>query len=195
MSLKNFVTYTSAEFYPGPNMNLVIGPNGSGKSTIVCAICLGLGYSPNVLARATAVGDFVQHGKETAEIEIELAKENGESVVVKRKIKREKNQSTYFLNGCSPSFKGHDIDFLGKPETQGKVQELIASFNIQIDNLWYLILLLVAALIQSISSPGSRCVICATLADPTSPRNSTCRRRARNGGPLGTTLQLPFSGA
>jgi structural maintenance of chromosomes protein 5 len=99
VSLKNFVTYSSAEFFPGPNMNLVIGPNGSGKSTIVCAICLGLGYSPNVLGRATAAGDFVQNGKDMAEIEIELAQENGKSVVVKRKIKRDKNLSTYYLNG------------------------------------------------------------------------------------------------
>ena len=100
--MKNFVTYTEAEFYPGPNMNLVIGPNGSGKSTIVCAICLGLGYRPDVLGRATAVGDYVQHGKDFAEIEIELAQENGQSVVVKRKIKRDKNQSTYYLNGFTP---------------------------------------------------------------------------------------------
>jgi structural maintenance of chromosomes protein 5 len=102
LSMKNFVTYTSAEFYPGPNMNLVIGPNGSGKSTIVCAICLGLGYNPNVLGRATSVGDYVQHGKESAEIEIELAQENGDSIVIKRRIKRDKNQSTYYLNGIPP---------------------------------------------------------------------------------------------
>jgi len=82
-------------------MNLVIGPNGSGKSTIVCAICLGLGYSPNVLGRASAVGDFVQHGKDMAEIEIELAQGNGKTVVIKRKIKRDKNLSTYYLNGTN----------------------------------------------------------------------------------------------
>ena len=46
--LQNFVTYTSAEFFPGPNLNMVIGPNGTGKSTLVCAICLGLGWSPQV---------------------------------------------------------------------------------------------------------------------------------------------------
>jgi len=103
-------------------MNLVIGPNGSGKSTIVCAICLGLGYPPGVLGRASQVGEFVQQGKESAEIEIELAKEQGQSVVVKRRIKKDKNASTYYLNG--------------KQETLAKVQELMTSFNIQIDNLW-----------------------------------------------------------
>lgn len=48
VKLTNFVTYTSAEFYPGPNLNMVIGPNGTGKSTLVCAICLGLGWGPQV---------------------------------------------------------------------------------------------------------------------------------------------------
>jgi structural maintenance of chromosomes protein 5 len=99
VTLTNFVTYTSAEFFPGPNMNLVIGPNGSGKSTIVCAICLGLGYSPNVLGRATAVSDFVQHGKDGAEIEIELALPENKSMIIKRKIKKDKNTSQFFVNG------------------------------------------------------------------------------------------------
>ena len=48
VTLKNFVTYTAATFNPGPSLNMVIGPNGTGKSTLVCAICLGLGWSPEV---------------------------------------------------------------------------------------------------------------------------------------------------
>ena len=48
VKLTDFVTYTSAEFFPGPRLNMVIGPNGTGKSTLVCAICLGLGWGPQV---------------------------------------------------------------------------------------------------------------------------------------------------
>lgn len=48
VKLTDFVTYTSAEFFPGPRLNMVIGPNGTGKSTLVCAICLGLGWAPSV---------------------------------------------------------------------------------------------------------------------------------------------------
>ena len=48
VKLENFVTYTTVEFLPGPSLNMVIGPNGTGKSTLVCAICLGLGWSPQV---------------------------------------------------------------------------------------------------------------------------------------------------
>lgn len=118
-------------------MNLVIGPNGSGKSTIVCAICLGLGYSPAVLGRATAVGDFVQHGKEQAEIEIELASHNDTTLVVKRKIKKDKNLSSYYLNGTT-RLRCLMLT-LGKQDTLAKVSEIMASFNIQIDNLWYFI--------------------------------------------------------
>ena len=46
VKLTNFVTYTAVEFFPGPSLNMVIGPNGTGKSTLVCAICLGLGWGP-----------------------------------------------------------------------------------------------------------------------------------------------------
>lgn len=50
IKVTDFVTYTSAEFFPGPKLNMVIGPNGTGKSTLVCAICLGLGWGPQVRA-------------------------------------------------------------------------------------------------------------------------------------------------
>lgn len=50
--VNDFVTYTSAEFFPGPKLNMVIGPNGTGKSTLVCAICLGLGWGPQVRRKA-----------------------------------------------------------------------------------------------------------------------------------------------
>lgn len=49
VKLANFVTYTAVEFLPGPSLNMVIGPNGTGKSTLVCAICLGLGWGAQVM--------------------------------------------------------------------------------------------------------------------------------------------------
>ena len=52
VKLANFVTYTAVEFFPGPRLNMVIGPNGTGKSTLVCAICLGLGWGPQVSDRS-----------------------------------------------------------------------------------------------------------------------------------------------
>ena len=48
VKLENFVTYAAVEFFPGPSLNMVIGPNGTGKSTLVCAICIGLGWSTSV---------------------------------------------------------------------------------------------------------------------------------------------------
>lgn len=53
IKVNDFVTYTSAEFFPGPKLNMVIGPNGTGKSTLVCAICLGLGWGPQVRDEAS----------------------------------------------------------------------------------------------------------------------------------------------
>ncbi|CAG8443432.1 2028_t:CDS:10, partial [Acaulospora colombiana] len=72
VSLKNFVTYDSVEFRPGPNLNMIIGPNGTGKSTIVCAIALGLGWNSSLLGRAKDISDFIKNGQERASIEIEL---------------------------------------------------------------------------------------------------------------------------
>ncbi|EXJ88685.1 hypothetical protein A1O1_05616 [Capronia coronata CBS 617.96] len=123
VKLTNFVTYTSAEFFPGPNLNMVIGPNGTGKSTLVCAICLGLGWPPSFLGRAKEPGEFVKHGRGEATIEIELQRQPTarKNPIITRIIRREGNKSTFTLNGAQVTGKA--------------VQTLANSFNIQIDNL------------------------------------------------------------
>ncbi|KAL4958149.1 P-loop containing nucleoside triphosphate hydrolase protein [Aspergillus filifer] len=123
IKVTNFVTYTSAEFHPGPKLNMVIGPNGTGKSTLVCAICLGLGWGPQHLGRAKETGEFVKHGCREATIEIELAggPKFPRNPVITRTIKREGNKNTFTLNG--------------KPASMKQVLKLAQSFAIQIDNL------------------------------------------------------------
>lgn len=123
VTLKNFVTYEKADFFPGPNLNMVIGPNGTGKSSLVCAICLGLGYPASVLGRATSFGEFVKHGKETAIVEIELQKSPAELTNhnVKLKINREENTRQFWYNGKLASHKS--------------IQKAMRSLRIQIDNL------------------------------------------------------------
>ena len=103
---------------------MVIGPNGTGKSTLVCAICLGLGWGPQHLGRAKELSEFVKHGAREAEIEIELRageKERGRNPVIKRHIRREGNKTAWFINGISATHK--------------QVQQLARSFSIQVDNL------------------------------------------------------------
>lgn len=123
VSVQNFVTYEKAEFFPGPHLNMVIGPNGTGKSSLVCAICLGLGYSPKHLGRAGSVKEFVKHGKDTATIEIELHKKprDRSNYVIKVQIRREQNSQKWWLNGKETNHK--------------KIQELMKSLKIQVDNL------------------------------------------------------------
>lgn len=123
VTVENFVTYEKAEFFPGPNLNMVIGPNGTGKSSLVCAICLGLGYSPKILGRATAIKEFVKHGKDKATIEIELKKRPKDRMnfVVKVQIRRDQNSQKWWLNGKETGIK--------------KIQEVIRSLKIQVDNL------------------------------------------------------------
>ncbi|KAG5983455.1 hypothetical protein E4U55_008110 [Claviceps digitariae] len=123
VTVQNFVTYEKAEFFPGPHLNMVIGPNGTGKSSLVCAICLGLGYSPKHLGRAGSVKEFVKHGKDSATIEIELHKkpQDRRNYVIKVQIRREQNNQKWWLNG--------------KETTHKKVQDLMRSLKIQVDNL------------------------------------------------------------
>lgn len=123
VKLKNFVTYTAAEFHLGPSLNMIIGPNGTGKSTLVCAICLGLGWSSEHLGRSKGLSTFVKHGASEAEIEIELAKAEGERTnpVVTRILRKEDNKTVFFING--------------KHSTKSAVMEMCKRFSIQIDNL------------------------------------------------------------
>jgi chromosome segregation ATPase len=123
VKLTNFVTYENAEFFPGPSLNMVIGPNGTGKSSLVCAICLGLGWGPQVLGRATDVGSYVKNGTDAAEIEIELQRKEGEATnyVVRLRITKDGNTREWWLGGKKTSFKA--------------IQALTRSLSIQIDNL------------------------------------------------------------
>lgn len=100
IKLKDFVTYEKVQMKMGPSLNMIIGPNGTGKSTIVCGICLGLGWPPSTLGRAKEASEFVKHGKNEAYIEIELQGKKGEdNTIITRKIMRENNQSTWTVNG------------------------------------------------------------------------------------------------
>lgn len=121
--VKNFVTYEKAEFFPGPNLNMVVGPNGTGKSSLVCAICLGLGYGPKHLGRAGSPKEFVKHGKDTATIEIELFKrpEDRRNHVVRVQIRKEQNTQKWWLNDKETSLKS--------------IHSLMRKLKIQVDNL------------------------------------------------------------
>jgi chromosome segregation ATPase len=124
IKVKNFVTYTAAEFKCRPSLNMIIGPNGTGKSTIVCAICLGLGFPPLCLGRAKEIGEYVKHGHREAEIEIELAagpRQKGKNPIIRCAIKREGSKTSWYINGSST--------------TRKEVRQLVESFHIQIDNL------------------------------------------------------------
>ncbi|CAN8220491.1 unnamed protein product [Coccothraustes coccothraustes] len=118
--MKNFLTYTLCEVHPGPNLNVVVGANGTGKSSIVCAICLGLAGKPAFLGRADKISLFVKQGCMKGTVEIELFK-SPDNVLITREIYVKNNASLWFING--------------EPATLKTVEEKIADFNIQVDNL------------------------------------------------------------
>jgi chromosome segregation ATPase len=123
VKVTNFVTYEEAEFHPGPNLNMVIGPNGTGKSSLVCAICLGLGYGPSHLGRAQKIGEFVKHGKDDATIEVELQRRPRDSRnhIIRVRITRDGDKRKWWINNAETSLKA--------------VQSLTRELGIQVDNL------------------------------------------------------------
>ncbi|XP_061384742.1 structural maintenance of chromosomes protein 5 [Danaus plexippus] len=126
IALENFVTYKEVEFYPGKSLNLIIGPNGTGKSTFVCAIILGLCGNPRAIGRSKNLEGFVRQGCERGSIEIELYNKPGErNIIIKRTLDAKKCSSIWSL------------DY--KTVTEKRVQEIVKSLNIQVENLCQLL--------------------------------------------------------
>lgn len=125
ITLANFVTYQSVELLPNSSLNLIIGPNGTGKSTFVCAIILGLCGKPSVIGRAKKISEYVRSGCEEATIEIELYQRPGQKNVIITRTFNTSDQSKWYIDHKSVPVK--------------QVQELIASLNIQVDNLCQLL--------------------------------------------------------
>ncbi|XP_071488629.1 structural maintenance of chromosomes protein 5-like [Diadema antillarum] len=121
IKMENFMTYDSCEVYPGPHLNMIMGPNTTGKSTIVCALCLALNGSTNLLARAKDIGEYVRWGTNKAEIELELYNPGDRNFVLQRTIMRQGNQSHFYMNNMGRTGK--------------QVTEFAAKMNIQIGNL------------------------------------------------------------
>ncbi|KZV88580.1 P-loop containing nucleoside triphosphate hydrolase protein [Exidia glandulosa HHB12029] len=120
--LKNFVTYDHVEFSPGPYLNMIIGPNGTGKSSIACALCIGLGWPPSILGRASELKAFVKNGCEEGFIEIELKGALGKgNLVIRRSINATDNKSIWRLNG--------------QEVTGNEVKSRVQGLNVQVDNL------------------------------------------------------------
>ncbi|XP_042143029.1 structural maintenance of chromosomes protein 5 [Ixodes scapularis] len=119
IKLKDFMTYTFVELRPGPSLNVVVGTNGSGKSSLVCAICLGLCGTPQMVGRASHVGDYIRNGAQTALIEIELHNPNARNYVIERQIFPSK--SAWKLNNI--------------PVPQKAVEAAVAGLHIQVGNL------------------------------------------------------------
>jgi len=70
LSLRNFMSYASADIPFLPGVNFVCGPNGSGKSSILIAISLALGLSHT--ERGRRLSDLIRWGSDRALIRLVL---------------------------------------------------------------------------------------------------------------------------
>ena len=101
---------------------MIIGPNGTGKSTLVCAICIGLGFSTAHLGRAKELSEFVKHGARDATIEITLKGDAGKSdPIIRLDFARDGEKKQWQVNGQQCRAKD--------------IAALTTGFGIQIDNL------------------------------------------------------------
>ncbi|RZB38652.1 structural maintenance of chromosomes protein 5 [Asbolus verrucosus] len=121
IEVKNFVTYSYAELYPGPNLNMLIGPNGTGKSTIVAAIILGLGGNPKVVGRGVKVSEYVKHNCQEATINIYLQGERENDFTRITRNFNIQDRTIWSLNNNRVLLKD--------------VMDCIKQYNIQVDNL------------------------------------------------------------
>ena len=129
--LINFQKYSDCIIRPGPFMNMLIGPNGTGKSTVVAAIALGLGASPQTVGRSKNPVEFIKYYCSMATIEIIIkCLRPGETasglpyIVFRRDIRRVsegERQSDWFINGNESNAR----------QVLVKAQEL----GVQVDNL------------------------------------------------------------
>lgn len=114
-------TYSYAEVYPGPNLNMLIGPNGTGKSTIVAAIILGLGGSPKTVGRGTKVSGYVKHDCSVAEVNIYLQGNSEDEFIKLTRQFTLDDKSTWKINDQKCASK--------------EFMQFIKQFNVQVDNL------------------------------------------------------------
>eukprot|EP00877_Chromochloris_zofingiensis_P011380 jgi/Chrzof1/6496/Cz18g13140.t1 len=127
VKVQNFMTFGDTVLVsPGPRLNLVLGPNGTGKSSLVCALCVGLGGSTKLLGRADNIKDFIKRGHSEGWIEITLsAGADRRDYIIRRDMRltdgRGHQSSQWQINN--------------QEKTQKQVRALVASLNIQFDNL------------------------------------------------------------
>eukprot|EP01018_Ginkgo_biloba_P038498 Gb_33241 [translate_table: standard] len=121
IEIHNFMTYSHLKSKPGSRLNLVIGPNGTGKSSLVCAIAIGLAGEPQLLGRASSIGDYVKRGEESGWIKISLRGNTaGEIITITRKMDKQ-NRSDWQING--------------RTVPKRDVLDIVHKFNIQVGNL------------------------------------------------------------
>lgn len=121
VEVKNFVTYTHVEMYPGPHLNMIIGPNGTGKSTMVAAIILGLGGTPKIVGRGTKISEYVKHNCSAAVISIYLQDQNEKQFINVTREFDTSDRNVWKLNNRIVKLDN--------------VLNCIKQFNIQVNNL------------------------------------------------------------
>jgi structural maintenance of chromosomes protein 5 len=136
VQLHNFISYDDAVVYPGPKLNIILGPNGesdyrsqphaiiigTGKSALTHAICLVCCGSIKSVGRSDDTSEYVKRNSkdDISFCEVDILRHDS-LVTVRRYLSKDNSSSKWSLNS--------------KPATQAQVKQLMASLNIDLNNL------------------------------------------------------------
>lgn len=129
LSLRNFMSYASADIPFSPGVNFVCGPNGSGKSSILIAISLALGLSHT--ERGRRLSDLIRWGSDRALIRLVLDNGllNGVRLFPEFDTDEVEIERSLMKSGSYP------IKIDGVPSTKEELTALIQRQGINPDNM------------------------------------------------------------
>jgi chromosome segregation ATPase len=129
LSLKNFMSYASADIPLSPGVNFICGPNGSGKSTLLIAISLALGMSHT--ERGRKLSDLIRWGADRSRISLVLDNSHHDGARAFPEFDTDELvvERTLTKSGSYP------IKIDGVPATKEELMTLIKSQGINPDNM------------------------------------------------------------
>lgn len=129
LSLRNFMSYASADIPLSPGVNFICGPNGAGKSTLLIAISLALGLSHT--ERGRKLSDLIRWGSDRSRIRLVLdnSRHSGSRAFPEFDTDELVVERTLTKSGSYP------IKIDGVPSTKEELMTLIRSQGVNPDNM------------------------------------------------------------
>lgn len=124
IKLTHFMAFDKITVCPGPGTNLILGTNGSGKSSIIAAIGICFGASPQMINNSQKLANFIRTGYESAKIRIVLKAEP--LITILCILDRSSTKPTWKFRQKKQTFKEISL---------ADLQRIMDELKIHVDNL------------------------------------------------------------